>query len=128
MAYLCCACKLSDVCLLLKSSVNEGWWLLCGDCRAYLELKRFCLLLCSCNCRVLSSFTGLGMKPTSHPSFTKRPIHQLLLYFCNTHTNTHTIIPFTTAPIRPTYMQEMFSTNKNKNSGIYVIFWKQMIK
>ncbi len=48
----------------------------------YLELRRFCLILCSCNWRVLSSFTGLGINPTSHPSFTKRPIHQSLLYFC----------------------------------------------
>lgn len=46
----------------------------------------------------------------------------------HTNTNTHNIIPFATAPIRPTYMQEMFSSNKNKNSGIYVIFWQQMIK
>ena len=48
----------------------------------YLELSRFCLILCSCSRRVFSSLTGLGMKPTSQPSFTRRPIHQSLLYFC----------------------------------------------
>ena len=47
----------------------------------YLELSRFCLILCSCSRRVFSSLTGLGMKPTSQPSFTSRPIHQSLLYF-----------------------------------------------
>lgn len=47
----------------------------------YLELSRFCLILCSCSIRVFSSLTGLGMKPTSQPSFTRRPIHQSLLYF-----------------------------------------------
>lgn len=29
-----------------------------------------------------SSLTGLGMKVMSAPSFTSRPIHQSLLYFC----------------------------------------------
>ncbi|MEQ2218355.1 hypothetical protein XENOCAPTIV_002019, partial [Xenoophorus captivus] len=48
----------------------------------YLELSRFCLIRCSCSRRVFSSLTGLGMKPTSQPSFTRRPIHQSLLYFC----------------------------------------------
>lgn len=31
--------------------------------------------------RTVSSFTGDGMKPMSQPSFTRRPIHQLLSYF-----------------------------------------------
>lgn len=31
--------------------------------------------------RMLSSLAGLGMKPTSQPSLTSRPIHQLLSYF-----------------------------------------------
>ncbi len=32
--------------------------------------------------RIVSRFTGLGIKPTSPPSFTGRPIHQSLLNFC----------------------------------------------
>lgn len=48
----------------------------------HLELRRFCLIFCSCSSRMFSSLTGLGMKPTSQPSFTSRPIHQSLLYFC----------------------------------------------
>lgn len=48
----------------------------------YLELRRFWRSFCSCSRRRLSSLTGLGMKPTSQPSFTSRPIHQSLLYFC----------------------------------------------
>lgn len=39
-------------------------------------------LFCSCWSRMFSSFRGLGMKPMSQPSFTRRPIHQSLLYFC----------------------------------------------
>lgn len=31
--------------------------------------------------RICSSLTGLGMNPTSQPSLTNRPIHQLLSYF-----------------------------------------------
>lgn len=31
---------------------------------------------------MFSIFTGLGMKPISQPSFTRRPIHQSLLNFC----------------------------------------------
>lgn len=76
-----------------------AWWVKCDSgltcfekwgcwyCRefffngCYLELSRFCLILCSCSRRVFSSLTGLGMKPTSQPSFTRRPIHQSLLYF-----------------------------------------------
>lgn len=50
--------------------------------RGYLELRRLWRSFCSCSRRRLSSFTGLGMKPTSQPSFTSRPIHQSLLYFC----------------------------------------------
>lgn len=41
-----------------------------------------CLALCSWRIRVFSIFTGLGMKPISQPSFTRRPIHQSLLNFC----------------------------------------------
>lgn len=37
---------------------------------------------CSCFILMASSFTGLGMKVMSAPSFTSRPIHQSLLYFC----------------------------------------------
>lgn len=48
----------------------------------HLELRRFWRSFCSCSRRRLSSLTGLGMKPTSQPSFTSRPIHQSLLYFC----------------------------------------------
>lgn len=41
-------------------------------------------LACVCCNRKFSNFTGEGMKPTSLPSFTSRPIHQLLSYFsCN---------------------------------------------
>lgn len=47
----------------------------------YLEWNLPCLALCSWRIRVFSSFTGLGMKPISQPSFTRRPIHQSLLYF-----------------------------------------------
>lgn len=38
-------------------------------------------LFCSCWSRMFSSFNGLGMKPISQPSFTRRPIHQSLLNF-----------------------------------------------
>lgn len=38
-------------------------------------------LFCSCWSRMFSSFSGLGMKPMSQPSFTRRPIHQSLLNF-----------------------------------------------
>lgn len=48
---------------------------------SYLELRRCCLIFCSCCTLMFSSLTGLGMKPTSHPSLTRRPIHQSLLYF-----------------------------------------------
>jgi hypothetical protein len=42
--------------------------------------------------RRVSSFTGDGMKPTSLPSFTSRPIHQLLSYFsCNYNNNVNNI-------------------------------------
>lgn len=51
----------------------------------HLELRRFWRSFCSCSRRRLSSLTGLGMKPTSQPSFTSRPIHQSLLYFCKEH-------------------------------------------
>lgn len=37
---------------------------------------------CSCFILMASSLTGLGMKVMSAPSFTSRPIHQSLLYFC----------------------------------------------
>lgn len=37
---------------------------------------------CSCLILMASSLTGLGMKVMSAPSFTSRPIHQSLLYFC----------------------------------------------
>lgn len=37
---------------------------------------------CSCLILMASSFTGLGIKVMSAPSFTSRPIHQSLLYFC----------------------------------------------
>ena len=47
----------------------------------YLEWNLPCLALCSCWMRVFSIFTGLGMKPISQPSFTRRPIHQSLLNF-----------------------------------------------
>jgi hypothetical protein len=56
----------------------------------YLELRRFCLIFCSCSSLVFSSLTGLGMNPTSQPSFTRRPIHQSLLYFCTEHTDRQT--------------------------------------
>lgn len=56
----------------------------------YLELRRFCLIFCSCSSRVFSSLTGLGMNPTSQPSFTRRPIHQSLLYFCTEYTDRQT--------------------------------------
>lgn len=39
---------------------------------------------CSCFILMASSLTGLGMKVMSAPSFTSRPIHQSLLYFCAT--------------------------------------------
>lgn len=56
----------------------------------HLELRRFWRRVCSCSRRRLSSLTGLGMKPTSQPSFTSRPIHQSLLYFCEQETNRET--------------------------------------
>ncbi len=37
---------------------------------------------CDCCSRSDSSLAGLGMNPTSQPSFTSRPIHQSLLNFC----------------------------------------------
>lgn len=39
---------------------------------------------CSCLILMVSSLTGLGMNVMSAPSFTSRPIHQSLLYFCRT--------------------------------------------
>lgn len=62
-----------------------GWLASPGGALApakHLELRRFWRSFCSCSRRRLSSLTGLGMKPTSQPSFTSRPIHQSLLYFC----------------------------------------------
>lgn len=56
----------------------------------HLELRRFWRRVCSCSRRRLSSLTGLGMKPTSQPSFTSRPIHQSLLYFCEQETQRET--------------------------------------
>lgn len=44
---------------------------------------------CSCFILIASSFTGLGMKVMSAPSFTSRPIHQSLLYFCTTVKHTY---------------------------------------
>lgn len=41
---------------------------------AQLHSKLTCIRMCS-------SLTGLGMNPTSQPSLTNRPIHQLLSYF-----------------------------------------------
>ena len=38
-------------------------------------------VLPACSSRSVSSLAGDGMKPTSEPSFTSLPIHQLLLYF-----------------------------------------------
>lgn len=43
---------------------------------------------CSCFILMASSLTGLGMKVMSAPSFTSRPIHQSLLYFCATARHT----------------------------------------
>lgn len=40
------------------------------------------LCFCSCLSLMASSRRGLGMKVMSAPSFTSRPIHQSLLYFC----------------------------------------------
>ena len=40
---------------------------------------------CVCCIRRLSNLAGLGMKPTSAPSFTSRPIHQSALNFCTAH-------------------------------------------
>ena len=40
-----------------------------------------CACFCSCLILMASSFTGLGMKVMSAPSFTSRPIHQSLLNF-----------------------------------------------
>lgn len=56
----------------------------------HLELRRFWRSVCSCSRRRLSSLTGLGMKPTSQPSFTSLPIHQSLLYFCEQETKRET--------------------------------------
>lgn len=63
----------------------------CGRGRGepHLELRRLCLIFCSCSSRMFSSLTGLGMKPTSQPSFTSRPIHQSLLYFCSGERKKH---------------------------------------
>ena len=36
---------------------------------------------CGCCSLKFSNLRGDGMNPTSHPSFTRRPIHQLLSYF-----------------------------------------------
>lgn len=45
---------------------------------------------CSCFILMASSLTGLGMKVMSAPSFTRRPIHQSLLYFWATDKTEHT--------------------------------------
>ena len=52
-------------------------------------------LFCSCWSRMFSSFSGLGMKPMSQPSFTRRPIHQSLLNFCIWATRKHRGIDIT---------------------------------
>lgn len=41
----------------------------------------FGVLVWTCCKRKFSNLTGDGMKPISQPSFTSRPIHQLLSYF-----------------------------------------------
>lgn len=63
-------------------SRSPSWRALLWSPARHLELRRFWRSFCSCRRRRLSSLTGLGMKPTSQPSFTSRPIHQSLLYFC----------------------------------------------
>lgn len=45
------------------------------------------LCFCSCLSLIASSRRGLGMKVMSAPSFTSRPIHQSLLYFCEVQYN-----------------------------------------
>lgn len=49
-----------------------------GDC----VTSDLAAAFCSCFILMASSLTGLGMKVMSAPSFTSRPIHQSLLYFC----------------------------------------------
>ncbi len=46
----------------------------CSSCFFLLAFRVDCIL-------ISSSLSGLGMKPTSHPSLTRRPIHQSLLNF-----------------------------------------------
>jgi len=59
--------------------------------------------------RMLSSLAGLGMKPTSQPSLTSRPIHQLLSYFSlmcrNSRISNETAPPCTgeSSSIAPSY-------------------------
>lgn len=48
------------------------------------ELGDLAAAFCSCFILMASSLTGLGMNVMSAPSFTSRPIHQSLLYFCTT--------------------------------------------
>lgn len=64
------------------SRPSPSWMASLRSPARHLELRRFWRSFCSCRRRRLSSLTGLGMKPTSQPSFTSRPIHQSLLYFC----------------------------------------------
>lgn len=57
-------------------------------CQKNREVSQSCVIsdlaaaFCSCFILMASSLTGLGMKVMSAPSFTSRPIHQSLLYFC----------------------------------------------
>lgn len=46
----------------------------------YLQLDYILIVFYTC-IRICSNLTGLGIKPTSQPSLTNRPIHQLLSYF-----------------------------------------------
>lgn len=94
---------------------------------------------CSCFILMASSLTGLGMKVMSAPSFTSRPIHQSLLYFCVTvkHTfydarptlqNELTWIKFLFDPMLKAshllYVQKVFGFKVNSSTLDWTIFIK----
>lgn len=64
--------------ILKKISKQAGSWYRDRDC----VTSDLAAAFCSCFILMASSLTGLGMNVMSAPSFTSRPIHQSLLYFC----------------------------------------------
>lgn len=72
---------------------------------------------------MFSSFRGLGMKPISQPSFTKRPIHQSLLNFWK-HQNTEK---------RPLNLSQTYSVSvatrccSNETMKVYLLYVEEVL-